>query len=135
MDFEECRLYKAIDEVPAHKVSAHVMDLIDPGREVRLTDSQGRTLLHHVCLRTEKFREVKALPVVYQLSTAGCDVNLQDNHGNTCLHLAVQGENVGPLVAALFRYIIACVSLFPPSRACQSQTDIVTFLTRCACKH
>ena len=103
MEFEECRLFKAIDELPVHEVSAHVMELIDPGREVRLTDTRRRTLLHHVCLRAEKFKEAKALPVVYQLSTAGCDVNLQDNRGNTCLHLAMQGDNAGPLVAALFR--------------------------------
>ena len=103
MEFEDCRLYKAIDELPAHKVSSHVLELIEPGREVRLRDRRGRTLLHHVCLRVEKFKEPKALPVVYQLSNSGCNVNLQDHHGNTCLHLVMQQDNSGPLVAALFR--------------------------------
>lgn len=49
--------------------------------------------------------------------TQSCDVNAQDNSGNTALHVAQVKKHLGPVVSTLLLYADKCYEL---------HTDLVT---------
>ena len=106
MYFEDTRLYETITQTPFHKVAEHVRELTDGGRDVNICHTSGRTYLHLVAEYTEKYNDPRALPVAYTLALAGVDPRVQDEEGNTCLHvLAQQRCEIPPwrLLIALLR--------------------------------
>jgi hypothetical protein len=63
--------------------------------ELRLKESHsGNTLLHLVVIHLPRLAEVNrgsvipAIPLIYRLALRGCDVNAQNEIGNTALHIA-----------------------------------------------
>jgi hypothetical protein len=66
--------------------------LSDDEIKLRSTETRG-TYLHQIALvARDVFRRYHTtdvlLPLVYRLALRGINVNAQNNHGNTCLHLA-----------------------------------------------
>ena len=104
MEFEQCRLYRAIVECPFHKVGAKILELTEQGRDVRIRDSSGSTFLHLAAKYADKFHHSRALSAIYALCLAGVDINAQDINGDTALHVLVRQQRVWKIVIALLRY-------------------------------
>ena len=105
MDFKETRIYRAIVEEPFHKVADKMRELTESGRDVNIRDPEGRTFLHYVLDHVGKFREPRAVSVVYQLGLAGIDVDARNEAGETCLHRVVRAEGAWRVLVALIRLV------------------------------
>ncbi len=78
----ECPLYGVCSRHPSKEgKQAIIAALVERGLSVSYKDKLGLTALHNVAFKG-------ALPVLNALLNLGSDVNLQDNQGNTPLHLA-----------------------------------------------
>lgn len=103
MEFTECKIFKAITELPFHKVAQKVAELLDEKCDLRIKNCTGGTFLHAAVDFPEKFNDPRALPAIYALCLSGIDVNAQDGDGDTALHKAVRREGVWRIVIALLR--------------------------------
>ena len=53
-------------------------------------EKTGRTLLHLISMEANPMTELKYVPILYILSNAGLDLDLQDNDGLTPLQLSIR---------------------------------------------
>ena len=103
MNFEDSKIYRAMYDLPFHKVAARVLEFSESGRDVRQKDARRRTLLHHVVINADKFAHSQSVAVVYQLALAGVDLNAVDDEGDTALHMVVRQRNAHRILLALVR--------------------------------
>ncbi|KAJ8313223.1 hypothetical protein KUTeg_009221 [Tegillarca granosa] len=97
MEFELSEIYSEIkncnDETPRK-----IQELIKNDEDIHLKNENGGTFLHYIA---EHIHAPFLIPVVFQLSNAGIDKNIQDSNGNTALHIAAEKYGVFQLVRAL----------------------------------
>jgi hypothetical protein len=105
MNLEDSRIYKSLVDEPFHKVAKKVLRWTEEGRDVNFRDGKGRTYLHVVAELADKFRDPRAVPVVYQLCVSGISVDAVNLDGDTCLHLVVRIEGTFRIIIALLRYV------------------------------
>lgn len=105
MNFEDSKIYRALHDLPFHRVAARVVELIESGRDVTQCDTHRRTLLHHIALNADKFSHTQSVAVVYQLALAGIDINAVDADGDTALHKVVRNPSAHRLLVALIRWV------------------------------
>ena len=103
MNFEESKIFRALYELPFHKVASRVLELSEGGRDVTQCDARRRTLLHHVALHGDKFGHSQSVAVVYQLALAGANLDAVDDDGDTALHKAVKHKSTQRILVALMR--------------------------------
>ena len=103
MNLEDSRIYKSLIQEPFHKVAKKILRWTEEGRDVNFKDDKHRTYLHVVAENVEKFRDQRAVPVVYQLCVSGIDVDAKNIDGDTCLHLVVKHEGTYRIIIALLR--------------------------------
>ena len=103
MNFEESKIFRALYELPFHKVAGRVLDLSEGGRDVNQRDAHRRTLLHHIALHGEKFAHSQSVAVVYQLALAGLDLNALDDDGDTALHKIIKHKSTHRILVACIR--------------------------------
>ena len=97
-EFTRTAIYCAIKQ----KDPQAVQNAIYNGENVHLRDLEfGSTYLHMVVSTAEPLNEDKLVPVVYQLSNAGLDVNAKDYKARTALELCVYRELKEIMVALL----------------------------------
>lgn len=97
--FTETRIFKAIKLGNHHKV----LQAIQTGENVVLQDPEFHSsYLHVVCSLADSHNEEKYVPIVYQLSNAGVDINARDYKGRTALELAI-GRELRDTMVALIR--------------------------------
>ena len=111
MNLEDSRIYKSLTEEPFHKVAKKVLRWTEEGRDVNFRDGKGRSYLHVVAENADKFRDQRAVPVVYQLCVSGINVDAVTVDGDTCLHLVVRREGCYRIVIALLRYTLFIISM------------------------
>ena len=103
MNLQDSRIYKSLIQEPFHKVAKKVLRWTEEGRDVNFRDESGRSYLHVVAEHADKFRDPRAVPVVYQLCVAGIDVDAKNADGDTCLHMVVKREGTYRIIVALLR--------------------------------
>ncbi|CAH1795760.1 unnamed protein product [Owenia fusiformis] len=104
MDFKDTRLYKTLTGTDVAEISTVMHELIKTGRDITLQDPiTGRGYLHVIAEHSDRFKDARAIPVVYQLTYAGIDINLQDINGDTALHIVVKNTGAHAIMVALIR--------------------------------
>ena len=73
-------------------------------------EKTGRTLLHLISMEANPMTELKYVPILYILSNAGLDLDLQDNDGLTPLQLSIRSW----LVLASYVWLRFCLSVCLP---------------------
>ena len=98
-NFTETPIFRAIKRQNHHKL----LQALHTGENVHLRDHEFHsTYLHVLCSLADSTTEPKFLPMVYQLSNAGIDVNARDYKGRTALELAL-GRELQDIMCALLR--------------------------------
>jgi ankyrin repeat protein len=95
-------LYTAIKE-KTMKTPDKTLDLINADNEIINSKGESNeTYLHFISDEYSGDEDAPALiPVIFQLSNAGMDVNATDTSGNTALHVAAQRDKTRKLIRAL----------------------------------
>ena len=97
--FTETRIFRAIKATNHYKL----LQAINVGEPVHLRDTEFQsTYLHVLCSLADSTCEEKYVPMIYQLSNAGIDVNAKDYKGRTALELAI-GRELQDIMVALLR--------------------------------
>jgi ankyrin repeat protein len=100
--FEESEIYKAIVEKSEHTPEKTLAALKQGRVDVNTRNNQHETFLHVVARTYIEDVDAPALiPVVFQLSNAGIDVNAVDQNGNNALHIAAKSSGARRLIRAL----------------------------------
>ena len=77
-------------------------------------EKTGRTLLHLISMEANPMTELKYVPILYILSNAGLDLDLQDNDGLSPLQLSIRSWPVlAPCVWLRF-CLSVCLSVCLP---------------------
>lgn len=102
MPFETTEIFKAITDKTL-STPARTLAVINSGKEdVNTSSENNETYLHVISQNFISDDDAPALiPVVFQLSNAGIDVNAGDADGNNALHVAVTSPNARKLIRAL----------------------------------
>ena len=101
MSFENSDLFQAINDKQL-TTPDRTLTVIKSGCDLLDKGQTSQTYLHHVakCYHGDG-DDAALLPVVYQLSNAGLDVNAVDEKGDAALHLAAATPGARRLVRAL----------------------------------
>lgn len=102
--FCENGIYKAICE----RSSSHTLGRIKHGCNVNIVCSKtGNSLLHVVMVEASPITETKYVPIVYQLSCANIDLDVENNDGLTPLRMSIK-LHLLELMIALIKCGAAC---------------------------
>ena len=98
-NFRDTRIYRAIQMCNTQDV----LEALYEGEDVSETDSCFKsTYLHQVAIEADQTTEDNYVPMVYQLSNAGINVNAKDYKEQTALQIAIT-KNLQELMIALLR--------------------------------
>ncbi|BFZ09895.1 hypothetical protein BsWGS_12934 [Bradybaena similaris] len=79
-----------------------VLECLKQGENPHITCRKtGRSYLHIVAIKATADKELQWVPVVYQLSNAGVDVDIKDTEGQTAVRIAIKRRLVQILAALL----------------------------------
>ncbi|KAL4238679.1 hypothetical protein ACF0H5_003386 [Mactra antiquata] len=101
MLFETSEISKAIKE-KTFDTPGKAFEIINSGKEnIHIKNDNEQTYYHLLAYSYESDDDAPTLiPVVYQLSIAGLDINSADKDGNTALHVAARTPNSRLLIRA-----------------------------------
>ncbi len=110
MPFETSKLYKLI-KTSTNDSLLKAFELLDcmSGEEIKLRSEKDRsTYLHHIVNCASHVKDncgnfIPLIPIIYKLALKDINVNGQNSHGNTCLHLACLKARIEPLCEHLIR--------------------------------
>ena len=109
MRFEETKLYQLIStgtpEALRHALGV-ISGMTDDEVQVRSKENKSNFLHHIVNCSVEVYKREGSLcgyvPIIYRLALRGINMNAQNGHGNTCLHLAC----IRPTAESLCEHLI-----------------------------
>ena len=95
MFLEELDIYKLITQGTKESFykALKIVDELEDYEIALKSEKEDNTLLHVVVNQAQQLHQrhndvTAALPLLYRLALVGVNVNAQNSHGNTCLHLA-----------------------------------------------
>ena len=75
-------------------------------------EKTGRTLLHLISMEANPMTELKYVPILYILSNAGLDLDLQDNDGLSPLQLSIRSWPVLAPSGSVSVCLSVCLSVY-----------------------
>ncbi len=110
MAFETSQLYLLIAKgtEPSLKKAFHLIDTLNEDAVCLRSGTDRSTYLHHIVNSANKISKncgslIPLVPIIYRLSLKNINVNGQNEHGNTCLHLACIRPNTEALCEHFIR--------------------------------
>lgn len=102
MAFDATELFSLIKEKSIETPTRTLALIKSETTDIHLKSPENENYLHHIarCFYGDE-DDAKLLPVVFQLSNVGIDVNCADIEGNTPLHLAAAISGGRKLIRAL----------------------------------